>query len=237
MTTNSEHTTFLGVGIYTPAQAARLTGIRTQSIRRWARGYPYPSGTRRPPRPPVIETQLPRLDDELAISFLDLMEIRFIHAFRAYGVSLQAIRLAAERARGVLRSSHPFSTHSFKTDGKTIFAEIADDAEDPTLLDLIQSQYAFREVLAPYLYEGIDFEADSPARWRPMSGNRRIILDPERQFGQPIVERDGVRTEVLAAAFRTEQSVDRVARWFEIDSRSVRAAIEFEEFLDSRKAA
>ena len=184
-----------------------------------------------------MEAQLPRLDDELAIGFLDLMEARFIDAFRAHGVSLQAIRLAATRAREVVHSSHPFCTHSFKTDGKTIFAEIAQDTKDPTLLDLLQSQYAFHEVLAPYLYEGIEFETDVPARWRPMKGNRRVVLDPERQFGQPIVDREGVRTEVLAAAFRTEQSVDRVARWFEIDKRSVRAAVEFEEFLDSRRAA
>lgn len=177
------------------------------------------------------------MDDTFAIGFLDLMEARFIHAFRKHGLSLPAIRLAAEEAREVLRTSHPFSRHSFKTDGRTIFAEIADEARDPTLLDLVSRQYAFREILAPYLYEGMEFDADAPARWHPMPGNRRVIIDPGRQFGQPIVEREGVRTEVLAGAFEAEQSLDRVARWFEVQKSSIQAAVEFESFLESRPAA
>lgn len=237
MTATSTISPFVGIGIYSASQAARLTSIPAQSIRRWARGYRYPYRGEQRSQDPVIWSQLPELDDSFAIGFLDLMEARFIHAFRKHGVSLPAIRLAAEKARELMHSNHPFSTHSFKTDGKTIFAEIADEAKDPTLLDLVRSQYAFREVLAPYLYEGTEFEADEPARWRPMPGARSIVLDPRRQFGQPIVEREGVRTEVLAAAFHAEQSLERVARWFEVDKRSVRAAVEFEEFLDSRRAA
>jgi uncharacterized protein (DUF433 family) len=70
-----------------------------------------------------------------------------------------------------------------------------------------------------------------------MPGNRGVVIDPDRQFGRPIVEREGVPTEVLSASFRAEQSLDRVARWFEVEKSSVRAAVEFEEFLESRPAA
>jgi uncharacterized protein (DUF433 family)/DNA-binding transcriptional MerR regulator len=237
MSRRRESNPYLGIGIYTAAQAARLTGIPAQSLRRWARGYRYPYRGAVRAQQPLIRAQLPDLDDAFALGFLDLMEARFIHAFRKHGVSLHAIRLAADEARQVLRTSHPFSRHAFKTDGRTIFAEIADDARDPTLLDLVRRQYAFRRVLAPYLYEGLEFDADEPARWRPMPGNRRVVIDPDRQFGQPIVERDGVPTEVLAASFQAEQSLDRVARWFEVEKNSVRAAVEFEEFLESRLAA
>lgn len=237
MTATAENAGFVGVGIYSTAQASRLTGIPAQNIRRWTRGYHYTYAGRRQEQPPVVETQLPEVEHEFAIGFLDLMEVRFIDAFRHHGVSLPAIRQAAERAREVLDSSHPFSRYSFKTDGKTIFAEIAERSNDPVLLDLVHSQYAFREVLAPYLYRGIDFESETPIRWWPMPSKKKVVLDPQRQFGQPIVAREGVRTEVLAAAFRAEESIERVARWFDVDKDSVCAAVEFENFLDEKRAA
>jgi len=237
MRENRKVNQLLGVGIYSAAQAARLTGIPAQSIRRWMRGYRYSYRGGERVQPPLIDGQLPDLDSAFAIGFLDLMEVRFVHAFRKHGVSLPAIRLAAVEARQVLQMSHPFSSYSFKTDGKTIFAEVAEEARDPVLLDLVRRQYAFKQVLAPYLYEGIEFDEGEPARWRPMPGNRRVVVDPGRQLGQPIVERYGVPTEALAASFKTEQSLERVARWFEVEKSSVRAAVEFEDYLTSRRAA
>lgn len=223
---------YLGIGVYSLSDARRLTRIPGQRLSRWIRGYHYDLEGRQHAQPPVIQGQLPEIDGRIAFGFLDLMEARFIDAFRDYGLSLQAIRRAAEAARGLLRARHPFSRHHFRTDGQSIFAEIAQENDEPKLLDLVRNQYALKLVLEDYLYEGLEFEEEVPVRWRPMPGNRRIVLDPERQFGQPIVEEEGVPTSVLSAAFKAEQNVERVARWFEVGTAGVRAAIDFESFLE-----
>jgi uncharacterized protein (DUF433 family)/DNA-binding transcriptional MerR regulator len=229
---------FLGLGLYSIPEARRLTGIPAASLRRWLVGYTYRDGDHRHPLPPVVDSSLEPIEGVHTLTFLDLLEARFIAAFRQHGISLQAIRLAASRGQELFDHSHPFSTRGFRTDGQTIFAEIADDAGDPVLLDLLKRQFAFREVLGPYLYAGIEFsENNEPTLWRPVPKIRAAVLDPRRQFGQPILEEEGVPTEVLARAFRTEGSVQRVAQWFEVKASSVRAAVRFEEELDQRLVA
>jgi uncharacterized protein (DUF433 family) len=60
---------------------------------------------------------------------------------------------------------------------------------------------------------------------------RSVVLDPNRQFGQPIVTQFGVATEVLYLAVKSGDSEEAVAEWFEVDRQAIRDAIEFEERL------
>jgi len=62
--------------------------------------------------------------------------------------------------------------------------------------------------------------------WRPRSN--RVILDPQRSFGEPIVADEGIPTDILASAYVAEGSVDAVARWYEVDPAAVEDAVEFE---------
>lgn len=222
---------FLGVGIYSVADAARLTSIHAQRIRRWLKGYTFSYDGKVHTSPPVWERQLPDVDGTLALGFLDLMEVRFVDAFRRHGVSWPTIRRAAERARNLYRDTHPFCTESFKTDGHSIFAEVLDQIGETSLLDVVKSQYAFKRILEPYLYTGLEFGEDRLARWWPLGRRRQVVIDPQRAFGQPIVADRGVPTVILAAAVRIDQSVEDVALWYEVNPRAVRDAIEFEEKL------
>jgi len=86
-------------------------------------------------------------------------------------------------------------------------------------------------MLQPYLYIGLEFQADQLVRWWPLGMRRRVVIDPRRAFGQPIVAKEGVPTAILAGAVQLEQSVAEVADWYEVDPRSVRDAVEFEEKL------
>lgn len=234
----TQTTPYLGLGLYSVPEAVRLTGIPAASLRRWLLGYAYRTNGEKRTLPPIVASPLEPLEGSPTLTFLDLLEVRFINAFRQHGISLQAIRLAAIRGQELFDRSHPFATRAFKTDGRTIFAEIADQAEDRVLLDLLKNQYAFRQVLEPYLYEGIEFsERDEPTLWRPIPKIPQAVLDPQRQFGQPILQQEGVPTAALARAHRAEGSIERVARWFEVDAKSVRAAVRFEDELDQQRAA
>ncbi len=59
----------------------------------------------------------------------------------------------------------------------------------------------------------------------------RVVLDPQRAFGQPIVTKEGVPTTTLAEAIAVEGTVDRVARIYDVGPDSVRDAIRFEKTL------
>ena len=144
----------LGIGLYTVPEAARLTGIPQARLRRWLRGYTRGAGEERTASPPIWRRQLPDIEGTLGLGFLDLMEARFVDAFRKAGVPWRVIRLGAERAREICGADHPFASQRFRSDGRTIFAEIMDSVGEPQLLDLVKSQLAFARVISPSLYAG-----------------------------------------------------------------------------------
>jgi uncharacterized protein (DUF433 family) len=101
---------------------------------------------------------------------------------------------------------------------------------DKNMLDLERKQFGIYEFIVPSLMKGIEFnDLGQAARWYPdRTATPAIVIDPDRQFGQPIVEKTGTQTAVIADAFRAEGSVEAVAAWFEIPERDVRDALEFE---------
>jgi uncharacterized protein (DUF433 family) len=223
----------IGKGVYSPAEAARLVNIPQQRISRWTRGYTYQYKGETRHTPPLIAGDTEQSADKGPIlSFLDLLEVRFLDAFLVHGVSRKAVRIAALNARELLGRHHPFSTRIFKTDGRSIFAEIVRGTNDKHLLDVVKNQFVFTRIISPSLYEGVEFNAsDDPQRWWPLGKKHTVVIDPERGFGAPIVARSGVPTRILANAVKAEGSVDFVAKWYEVTPREVRDAVKFEEQL------
>jgi hypothetical protein len=118
------------------------------------------------------------------LSFRDLIELRFVKAFREFGLSLFTIRECFERAVEAVKDQRPFSTQRFRTDGKTIFLEITHDVREGELLDLKRRQGAFHRVVAPSLHD-LEFDANIVARWFPLGMSRRtIVVDPARSVGR-----------------------------------------------------
>lgn len=220
----------LGVGLYTIQEASLLTGIPSRLIRRWLMGYLSGKGEDRSYHTPLWHTQL---EDEAlpGIGFHDLLELRFVHQFREHGVSLQAIRKASQTARELYDNDHPFTCTEFKTDGRSIFVEIQRETGDESLLDIVKNQYAFKNVLKPFLYAGIEFDNGIAKKWYPVQKNKSVVLNPARAFGKPIIEKYGIPTTSIYESYLVEQNKKFVARIFDIDTQSVDKAITFEEGL------
>ncbi len=221
----------IGIGLYSIPEAARLTQVPPASIRRWFFGYRYHDRTGRQRNvPPLWEGDAPAADDFVGLSFLDLMEVRMVYAFRRHRVSWKAIREAAARACSMYNSGHPFTFRKFRTDGNRVFTEIEEQGEI-RLFDLNRQHYVLGRIVEPTLYEGIEFHGDQAVRWFPKAGGRRVVLDPDRSFGQPIVAEEGVPTAILAKALEVEESATFVAKWYDVSVFSVRAAARFEARL------
>lgn len=218
----------VGIGLYTPAEASLYTGIPTTDIRRWLFGYT----THGVQYPGLWNSELAGLE-ECVLGFHDLLEIRFVHAFRQHGVSLQAIRSASQQAKEMFNQAYPFTCKRFQTDGRNIFATVMNETGDEALLDLIKRQYAFEQVIKPSLYEGIDYaESNGAQRWYPVKRSKAIVLDPSRNFGKPILTTVGIDTAAIFSAYQAEgKNAKRVALLYEIPTASVEAAIRFEQRL------
>lgn len=218
-----------GIGIYTVSEAALLTGVAGPRLRRWLRGYRFSStwGAERS-SPPLWASELPSSPDEqLLLSFRDLIEARWVSFFRDQRVPWLKIREVAARVAEELRVSHPFSTGRFA-------AVITGKRHRPSALiaeqyrgrmrEVLSNQALITEVMAPFVRQ-LEIKRDKVLRWFPLEGSRRVVIDPDVRFGAPVVA-SGVPTEILWRNYRFGGATYRaLARWWDVPESEVKDAV------------
>lgn len=219
-----------GVGIYSFADAARFIGAKPRELRRWAIGYTHKSRDGADVfSSPLWRTQLFGTNID-GLGFKDLIELRFVHAFRSEGVPIQLIRRTLEVARERLSAPYPFTCKKFRTDGRRIFLEVIEETGDESLIDVERQQNVIQKVIGPSLREGVELDIGGEAtRWFPLKNSHAIVFDPKRKFGQPILTDFDVPTVAIADAVKAESGdAKRVAKFFDLPLAAVRKAVEFE---------
>jgi uncharacterized protein (DUF433 family) len=231
----------MGVGYYSRAEAARLLKVTPSRLNRWIRGYTYKlrqqgdSFVQRQ-KTPVVRAVLPTIDSVLALSFVELIELRVIKAFTDKGLPLQRVRVAAERAIDLFQTLHPFASKRVFTDGELVFAELGDTAKPdfPDVIELTKGKHL--QIHSGVLLEGyldeVSFSQETllADRWWPLSKDFPVVLDPKIAFGAPVIEGTATRTDVIAGTARV-MSADAAANLFQLQKRQVQAAVQFEDLL------
>ena len=98
--------------------------------------------------------------------------------------------------------------------------------------DLRTGQYVFQTIVKPF-FKKLDYGKSDITRYWPMNRRGRVVLDPTRNFGQPIDEKTGIPTKTLYDAVKAGggQSYKEVATWFDVPESAVKAAVQFEKSL------
>jgi uncharacterized protein (DUF433 family) len=217
----------LEIGIYTIPHAADLVEAPQAAVRVWVEGHTGKQA-------PIIENQLGQVDGKTAVSFANLMELRFIARFVKAGVRLQDIRSIMNGVKEELRHPHPFATRTvFKTDGKKIVAEIARKNGLVLVFDFKSQNYEMPSVVMKSFLENVVFDpAGEAIEWTPRPKIApHVFVHPRIEFGRPVLRRSNIPTETIAKAVKVEGSAEFVADIFEIPVRYVREAVKFEAQL------
>jgi uncharacterized protein (DUF433 family) len=226
---NAPSNHLLETGIYTLPQAAYLVGATLSQVRVWVEGRNGKTA-----QAPVISNEVGRIGNTVAISFTNLMELRFVAQFNKAGVRLNNIRAIMEEVRDVLNHPHPFSTKTvFKTDGKKIVAQIIGKNGFQAVYDLRSRNYEMPIVVLQSLREDVIWDPDGDAiAWFPRKKLApNVIIHPKFAFGKPILRKSGIPTETIAQAVKAERSQKAVANIYEIPVSQVREAVSFEKHL------
>jgi uncharacterized protein (DUF433 family) len=221
----------LATGIYSVSEAAHLVGTTKRKVRGWVAGY----GRERP----IITNELGWVDDRVAFSFTNLMEMRFIAFFEGAGLKLPDVRAIMNEVRDVMEHPHPFATQQiFRTDGQKIVAEITLKRSRKVIYDLKSKNYEMRTIVLESLKDDVLYDAAGLARaWYPRKQTApNVILNPRISFGRPALRDSRIPTSTIADAVRAERGDTRaVAKWYEIPESEVKEAVKFETAL--RQAA
>ena len=214
----------IGQGVYTPCEAARLIGTTPQHVLRWTRG----SGASEP----LWNAHYQFLDDDVTeISFLDLIEVRVVAALRRADISLQAIRFAINFAKEKYGIERPLVSQSFKTDGSEILMEAIEGEDDLVSLSKKRpGQKVFKKIIFQSLND-LEYEDETAARWRPR-GFSTVVIDPRRQFGDPILDGSGLSTGMIYREFKHFQDYRYLSNIYEVPQSVLKTCVAFESSLD-----
>ncbi|MES2098007.1 MAG: DUF433 domain-containing protein [Pseudomonadota bacterium] len=212
-------------GFYSPTDAARLLQVASPKLRGWLNGWANSASG------PIVERDF---KNSRTVSFLDLMEMRFIEAFRRQGVPMQTLRKAAMRARKEWDTEHPFALSKAKylTDRRHVFAQIAQQEGDQLTWDMVSGQHEMWDVIESTIAKGVEFDpsSDLARRWFPLPMEfPNVGIDPAVAFGRPALARERVPTAAILRMWKAEGgNFRRVASAFEIEIDAVRSAVEYE---------
>ncbi|MGB7295445.1 MAG: hypothetical protein WBC70_07635 [Candidatus Aminicenantales bacterium] len=223
------------IPLYYSAEVARLVDITTYRVHRWLEGYKYLYETKIIKKPPVVKKRGNNYLRPNYASFYDLIDLLLVKRFLDYGLSLQKIRKAFYEAEQILNTSH-FAHQKFFTDGKNICLQIKDKGKGrgETILELLSDgQWVISDLVKQLAHQIIFDDITKEARrWFPEEGDNLVVLDPRISFGKPIIEKKGITTENIYNFYIGEGSREvPTVRWFNLDSREIRAAVKFEEYL------
>ncbi len=235
----------LGTGIYYPAEAARLIRIRPDRLRRWVRGYTYWTHEtrqgRKHSRPPILSRaghgrggDLPVIDRAIALSFLELMELRIVRELvDDKKIPLQTVRKFSDQLKAQFETKYPFASRQVFASGDDLFATLSRTDRD----HMIGSKGRDREQLAatvlfrPYLSDAEFDEATFlTQKWWPLGHGVPVVLDPRISFGAPTIQGRRVRTAIVAGMVEAG-SESEAAGAYGLSLAEVRAAVLFESEL------
>lgn len=218
-------------GIFTIPETAELVDAPQGAVRVWVEG-------RKGKQEPIIDNEIGRLGRTVAVSFTNLMELRFVATFARAGVRLNEIRKILSEVRDTLKHPHPFSTNTvFMTDGRKIVAEIAKRNGVKIFYDLRSKNYEMHDVVLESLKKDVVWSPSGNAlAWYPRKHIApHVIVHPIHSFGKPVLVPSHIPAETIAEAATAECNEDAVAQLYNIPLKQVREAISFQKHL--RRAA
>jgi uncharacterized protein (DUF433 family) len=239
MITTQDH---LGIGIYTPAEAAFYARVSPRIMSRWVFGD---SGSK-----PVIEKQL-KDSEEKIVTFLDFVQTLAVREVRhRHGLPLQRIRQGVDEAQKRYNLDYPlaclhriflFSDQQRQGHGEIAIRLESDQEgveEYVQLTGRARGNRLIQPVVEMFLTDlSFDPETRLATQYRPMRENGLcVLLDPHRRFGEPLIDPSGYTAEALWHATNTEGGLEAAAEAYGVSVEQVKLANKYYDSLLTREA-
>ncbi len=202
---------------YSLAEAARYARISARTAGRWQLGMPA--------RASVLSLR----ERGESLSYLELVELAVVAAFRTAGVSLERIQRSREFFAQRFREEFPFAHRRLLSEGAHVLMDLRHVQPDAELGKLVvadaSGQLVWRDLIGARLKE-FEYENDLALRWHVAGLHSPVIIDPRLSFGAPTVR--GIATWAVKGRYEAGESVEEIAEDFGLAPDEVREAITFE---------
>lgn len=217
----------IGQGIYTAADAARILGMPYTKAKYWfsyyaknklfdSVGFRYHFEVR----------------DIIAVNFLTLIEMYVFYSLKEKKIKTRKIIEAHDAIAQKFNTPYPFAMKDLYVDGpRILFGSEA---------DLITADKKLQHTISEFLVSAcnkIDFDNHQIAKkYYPLGSSKSVVVNPENQFGQPVIDGTNILTATLYDYYKGGDDVEFIAKLYNLEVDKVRDAIEFWEPSYSKAA-
>lgn len=164
-----------------------------------------------------------------AVNFYSLIEFYTFYKLREKNVSVNQIKMLHDRLSELHNTPYPFAVSCDIFVSNTKKKNLLYYDHLGSLLDLNpKNQFSF-SFLNQFL-EKIEFDDDNIAsRFFPLNKSKNIVVDPKRQFGQPIINGTNIRTNTIFNLYKGGERIEDICSLYDIQKAAVRDAIKYEK--------
>jgi uncharacterized protein (DUF433 family) len=179
---------------------------------------------------PSQAAALPGKERGRPLSYLQLVELAVVGAFRQAGVPLVRIRRAREFFAQQFHEEFPFAHYRLVTEGAHVLMHLCDLEPDSELDELVVTdaagQLAWKQFIGEWFQE-FDYENDLALRWHVAGRESPVLIDPRISFGAPTVR--GIATWAIKGRAEAGETPEEIAEDFELGIDEVKRALAFEQ--------
>lgn len=211
----------IGTGIYTVSDIASILRLPYSKVNLWVNKYWDGELGQK------FERQYSwTVDNSKAVSFHTLIEFYVLYQLAEAGVKTRQVLKAHIELSEYFNTQFPFAQgnilKNIRTDGKCVFFK--DNGNILSLDGTKQFNLSFIEIF----FKNLDFDDEYLAsRFWPLGKSKSIVIDPKRQFGQPVVGKTNIYPETLFNLYKGGEPIDFIASMYEIEKQQVVDAIDF----------
>jgi uncharacterized protein (DUF433 family) len=171
------------------------------------------------------------------LSFVNLIEVHVLDALRReHDIPLRKARRALRLLSRLFPDSpHPLADHDLLIDGREVFVEHLGSLVSASH----EGQIAIRELLEAHLRRVERDPMGRASRLYPFTRKRAdrqsllsepkfVMIDPEIQFGRPVLTGTGIPTLVIADRYKAGESISDLARDYNRPPKEIEEAIRCE---------
>lgn len=215
----------LGSGIYSIPDISFILNLPQNKVRRWlnefwddrlAKKYKtkYSWGEGR----------------DKATNFYTLIEFYVFYHLRELNVSTKKIFDAHEEMADCIKTPYPFASAKLLSDGRDILYTLndgttvnANNKRQIVIIDLIRE-----------FYSKIEFSSNDIAeKFWPLGKDKKIVVDPHHQFGQPVIDDTNILAETIYDMYTAGEPISFLSHLYKLSTKEIKDAVE----LFNRKAA
>ena len=205
----------LNEGIYTFPEASRIIrGASARQLRSWML-----SG--------LADATFEAYSGRAILAFEDVVSLEVIRRFKAAGVSIQRIRQFDAKLRVEFPDrNRPFAYQGFFTDGAELWiTEFGEDHRGTQLTGKRRGHRVWQDAIATFAKE-ISFD-QATKRAEKWFLSTWVEIDPDVQFGQPVVRNTRVPLAAVVANLRAGTPA-QVADWLGLTTEEVKGARDYD---------